>query len=140
MFLLEQPLEFDHKKSMYINMLKELRVLEKCHTSILDIKEQMIKADIVHKYLGTDKGSSGSKTNDIKDILARIILYSILLISFGNWFLDSFIYYKESLNPQPVKSMEVKFKKNNAMIESKQKLLIILNTTHLFQRSYCINI
>jgi len=36
--------------------------------------------------------------------------------------------------------MEAKFKKNKAMIESKQKLLTILNTTHLFQRSYCINI
>jgi len=47
-------------------MLKELRVLEKSHTSILDIKERIIKADIVHKYLGTDKGLSGSETNDIK--------------------------------------------------------------------------
>jgi len=31
--------------------------------------------------------------------------------------------------------MELKLKKNKAMIESKQKLLNILNTTHLFQRS-----
>jgi len=30
--------------------------------------------------------------------------------------------------------MELKFKKTKALIESKQKLLNILNTTHLFQR------
>ncbi|CAI6342927.1 unnamed protein product [Macrosiphum euphorbiae] len=103
--LTKQPFEFDHKKSMHINMLNKLRLLEKCHTSILDIKERKIKADKVYKYLGADKEIS-----------------------------DSFIYYKESLNPQPVKSIELKFKKNKAMIESKQKLLNILNTTHLFQR------
>eukprot|EP00102_Acyrthosiphon_pisum_P015061 XP_008185449.1 PREDICTED: uncharacterized protein PF11_0213-like isoform X2 [Acyrthosiphon pisum] len=88
---------------MHINMLSKLRLLEKCHTSILGIKEQKIKADKVHKYLGADREISAG----------------------------SFIYYKEPLNPQSVKSMELKFKKT---IESKQKLLNILNTTHLFQR------
>lgn len=33
--------------------------------------------------------------------------------------------------------MKLKLKKNKAMIESKQKILNILNTTHLFQRLYC---
>ncbi|XP_060869210.1 cytoskeletal protein Sojo-like [Metopolophium dirhodum] len=104
--LTKQPFEFDHKKNMHINMLNKLRLLENFHTSILDIKERKIKADKVYKYLGADKEISG----------------------------NSFIYYKESLNPQPVKSMELKFKKTKALIESKQKLLNILNTTHLFQR------
>ncbi|KAL4120892.1 hypothetical protein QTP88_013503 [Uroleucon formosanum] len=102
----QQPFEFDHKKSMHINMLNKLRSLEKCHTSILDIKERIIKADKVYKYLGADKEISG----------------------------NSFVYYKDSLNPQPVKLMELKLKKKKAVIESKQKLLNILNTTHLFQR------
>lgn len=57
-----------------------------------------------------------------------------MLISVGNTFIDSFVYYKDSLNPQPVKLMELKLKKKKAVIESKQKLLNILNTTHLFQR------
>jgi len=64
---------------MYINMLSELRLLEKCHTSILEIKERIIRADIVHKYLGDNKKISG-----IKYILVRIILFSILLITFEN--------------------------------------------------------
>ena len=54
---------------MYINLLSELRSLEKYHKSILDIKEQIIKADIVYKYLGTDKKISGSKINNHKLIL-----------------------------------------------------------------------
>lgn len=32
--------------------------------------------------------------------------------------------------------MKLKLKKNKAMIESKQNILNILNTTHLFQRFY----
>ncbi|XP_022171863.1 uncharacterized protein PFB0145c-like [Myzus persicae] len=103
--LTKQPFEFDYKKSMHINMLSELRLLEKFHASILDVKERIIKADIVYKYLGADKEIS-----------------------------DSYIYYKESSNTQLVKSKELKFKKHKAMFESKQKLLNVLNTTHLFQR------
>jgi len=64
-------------------MLNKLRLLEKFHTSILDIKERKIKADKVYKYLGADKEISGSKINNIKSILACII-YSIMLISVGN--------------------------------------------------------
>ncbi|KAE9538792.1 hypothetical protein AGLY_005374 [Aphis glycines] len=102
----QQPLEFDHKKSMYINVLSELRSLEKYHKSILDFKERKIKTEMVYKYLRTDKEKSD----------------------------NNFIYFKEALNSQPVKSMKLKLKKNKAMIESKQKILNILNTTHLFQR------
>ncbi|XP_060849905.1 uncharacterized protein LOC132928954 [Rhopalosiphum padi] len=104
--LTKQPFEFNHEKSMYINVLSELRSLEKYHQSILDIKERIIKADIVYKYLGTDEEKSD----------------------------NNFIYYKESLNSQPVKSMELKLKKKKAIIESKQKILNILITTYLFQR------
>ncbi|XP_026807495.1 LOW QUALITY PROTEIN: myosin heavy chain, non-muscle-like [Rhopalosiphum maidis] len=103
--LTKQPFDFNHEKMMYINVLSELRSLEKYHQSILDIKERIIKADIVYKYLGTDKEKSD----------------------------NNFMYYKEPLNSQSVKSMELKLKKK-AIIESKQKILNILITTHLFQR------
>lgn len=53
-----------------------------------------------------------------------------MLISVENYFLDYFIYYKESINNRPIKSID----KNKAMVESKQKLLNILNRTDLFQR------
>lgn len=82
--IIEQPLEFDHKKSMYINVLSELRSLEKYHKSILDFKERKIKTEMVYKYLRTDKEKSDSKINNIiKSILAYII-YFIVFISVGN--------------------------------------------------------
>jgi len=138
--IIEQPFEFNHEKSMYINVLSELRSLEKYHQSILDIKERIIKADIVYKYLGTDEEKSDSKINNIIKSILTYIMYFIVFISVGNYCLDNFIYYKESLNSQPVKSMELKLKKKKAITESKQKILNILITTYLFQRSYCINI
>jgi len=64
--IIEQPFEFDHKKSMYIKVLSELRSLEKHHKLILDIKERLIKADITYKYLGANKKKPGSKINNIK--------------------------------------------------------------------------
>lgn len=63
--IIEQPLEFDHEKSMYIKVLSELRSLEKYHESILDFKERKIKTETVYKCLGTDKKKSESKINSI---------------------------------------------------------------------------
>lgn len=69
---------------MYINVLSELRSLEKYHKSVLDFKEQKIKTEMVYTYLGTDKEKSNSKINNIiKSILAYIIYFKVF-ISVGN--------------------------------------------------------
>lgn len=47
---------------------------------------------------------------------------------------DVLLYCKHSLNSKPNKLMEVKHQKKRALIESKNKLLIVLNETDLNQK------
>lgn len=59
--ILEQPLEFDNKKCMYIKLLDNLKSLEKKHKSILAIQKWISEADMAEKHLGADIKKSDSK-------------------------------------------------------------------------------
>lgn len=125
MFVAGQPLEFDEKKYMYIKLLHDLKSLEKYHKLILVIQKWIFEADIVEKYLGVDMKETNSKVTNITYIIAVIIcciLYEIYV-----FYLDSLIYCKTSISSES----KCTFQSKKALIESKSKLLNVLNEIDL---------
>lgn len=61
---IEQPLDFDVKKSIYIKLLKDLKSLEKNHNQILAIQKWIFETQITEKYFLDDTKKTDSKIND----------------------------------------------------------------------------
>lgn len=57
---IEDPLEFDHKKYIFIKLLSDLKSLEKYNKLIIAIQKRIFEADIAEKYLGSDINKSNS--------------------------------------------------------------------------------
>lgn len=110
---------------MYIKLLHDLKSLEKYHKLILVIQKWIFEADIVEKYLGADMKETNSKVTNITYIITIIIcciLYKIYV-----FYLDTLIYCKPSISSES----KCTFQSKKALIESKSKLLNVLNEIDL---------
>lgn len=123
---------------MFIQLLSFLISLEKHHKAIIAVQRWMLDVGLTEKNSRAGESNSKNQIYNISTYCSGIIS-CIMHVFFILYQTLTFLFYSDIIvfcnGPlQSINFMELKFQKQKALIESKQKLVDALEEIHLNQR------